>query len=638
MEKHILKASPDITFLSQWGQDLLDQLPSEGHYILNKVRAGSGGTTLYLESDFPCIIASPRSNVLESKHLQYPNTHLFKSKTDKRGPAVYKSELKDYLMMCHYRSPFPNVQKTTPKILVTVDSFKHVVEVLDKEKILGDFTVLVDEFQCLMDDASYKGDTDLEFLFNLHGVKSVCFLSATPIEEDYLEEIPNFEGLPYYQILWDPSVLEKPNLDARPYKKNDSAKSLCQGIIKDYRRDGYFSRKIKDGEIVESKEVVIYLNDVRTIVKVIEENNLPPDDVNVLCSESNDKVPALKKMGVHVGELCANKENPVNRTFTFCTKASFEGVDMYSLSAFTYIFSDGILKWSTHDLLIDVPQILGRQRLDKNPFRTDAILYYRNKWKTESQEEAAGRIQKKVDETLRKIGLYKKAPKDYKKMLIDEIRKRDPKERYSEDYLEVVDNAFGGYDLQMNYLVKNVEIRDWQLAKFVYSHPIYLIKTLDRSLSDHYASQADDAFRKVFSKASGFPAKMMLYAEYRENHPGAIEGLHNNPFIEIKYHSYYETLGLDRLEALRYREKDINDAFKDEQERSRISAEVKDKFVVGQEYRLPVVKEMLRNIYRSLNIQKKAKAKDLKRYIGVKEKQLTTPGSGKREKYYKIVD
>ena len=116
--------------------------------------------------------------------------------------------------MCHYRSPFPNVQKTTPKILVTVDSFKHVVEVLDREKILGDFTVLVDEFQCLMSDANFKGGTDFEFLFNLRGVKSVCFLSATPIEEDYLDEIPNFEGLPYYQIEWDPSVLEKPNLDS----------------------------------------------------------------------------------------------------------------------------------------------------------------------------------------------------------------------------------------------------------------------------------------------------------------------------------------------------------------------------------------------------------------------------------------
>ena len=538
--------------------------------------------------------------------------------------------------MCHYNSPFPNVQKIQPKILVTVDSFKHVVEVLDRENILGDFTVLVDEFQCLMSDASFKGDTDLEFLFNLKGVKSVCFLSATPIEENYLDEIPDFKGLPYYQIEWDPSVLEKPNLDARPYKKNDSAKSLCQEIIKGYRDKGYFSRKIQDGKPVESKEVVIYLNDVRTIVKVIEENNLPPDDVNVLCSESNDKVPALKKMGVHVGELCVDRENPVNRTFTFCTKASFEGVDMYSLSAFTYIFSDGVLKWSTHDLLIDVPQILGRQRLDKNPFRTDAILYYRNKWKTESKEEAAGRIRKKVDETLRKIELYKKASKEFKKMIVDEIRKRDPKERYSEDYLEVVDNAFGGYDLQMNYLVKNVEIRDWELANFVYSHPIYLIKTLDRSLSNHYASRTDDSFRKEFSEASGFSAKMKLYAKYRENHPNSIETLYNNPFIDLKYHSYYDTLGPSRLEALRFREKEIHDAYKDEKETARIKAAVKTVFISGQEYRLPKVKEMLGDIYKSLGIKKTAKAKDIRKYLDVNEKQLTTKKKKKREKYYRI--
>ena len=636
MDKHILKASPAHAFLSEWGQDLLDLLPSEGHFILNKVRAGSGGTTLYLEADFPCIIASPRSNVLESKHLQYPNTHLFKSKTDKRGPAFYKSELKDYLMMCHYKSPFPNVQKTQPKILVTVDSFKHVVEVLNREKILGDFTVLVDEFQCLMSDASFKGDTDLEFLFNLKGVKSVCFLSATPIEENYLDEIPDFEGLPYYQIEWDPSVLEKPNLDARPYKKNDSAKSLCQEIIKKYRRDGYFSRKIQDGKPVESKEVVIYLNDVRTIVKVIEENNLPPDDVNVLCSESNDKVPALKKMGVHVGELCVDRDNPENRTFTFCTRASFEGVDMYSLSAFTYIFSDGILKWSTHDLLIDVPQILGRQRLDKNPFRTDAILYYRNKWKTESKEEAAGRIQKKVDNTLAWIAKYEKAPAEYKKMLVEEVRKRGPKEKYSDDYVEVVDDATGGFKVRFNYLVKNVEIRDWQLAELVYSCPIYLLNTLDRSISEHYSAPSDDTFRKDFSRASGFQAKMRLYSDYRKTHPGATKDLYGNPFIELKYHSYYDTLGPSRLEALRFREKEIHDAYKEEKETTRIRVAVKNRFISGQEYRLPKVKEMLRDIYKSLGIKKAAKAKDIRKYLDVTEKQLTTPGSGKREKYYKV--
>lgn len=636
MDKTILKVPVAHTYLSEWGQELLDLLPSTGHYILNKVRPGSGGTTLYLESNDPCIIVSPRCNVLESKHRQFPGTHLFKSKTDRRGPAVYKSELRDYLAMCFYCSPFPGIRKKIPKILVTVDSFKHVYEVLAEKRILGDFTVLVDEFQCLMSDASFKGKTELEFLFNLHGVKSVCFLSATPIDEDYLDEIPDFQGIPYYQLEWDKSVLEKPNLDARPYKKKESAKSLCQEIIRNYRKNNYFSRKIVDGGMVEAKEVVIFLNDVRTIVKIIEENALEPDEVNVLCSESNENVPALKKKGIHVGELCTDKENPKNRTFTFCTKASFEGVDLYSKSAFTYIFSDGILKWSTHDLLIDVPQILGRQRLSCNPFQHDAVLYYRNNSKAESRQHASERIQGKVDNTLSWIEKYEKAPDEIKKMLVDEVRKRSAKERYADDYVEVVDDATGGFKVRLNYLVKNVEIRDWQLSEFVYSNPIYLLRTLDQSVSNHYSAPSDDSFRKSFTKASGFQAKMKLYTDYRREHPESAKDLYGNPFIEIKYHSYYDTLGPSRLETLRFREKEIQEAYRNEQETTSIREKVKNKFLEGREYRLPVVKQALQDIYDSLQIKRKAKAKDLKRYLDVVEKQHTTPGSGKREKYYKV--
>jgi len=45
---------------------------------------------------------------------------------------------------------------------------------------------------------------------------------------------------------------------------------------------------------------------------------------------------------------------------------------------------------------------------------------------------------------------------------------------------------------------------------------------------------------------------------------------------------------------------------------------------------------MLKDIYKSLGIKKAAKAKDIRKYLDVTEKQLTTPGSGKREKYIKV--
>ena len=65
------------------------------------------------------------------------------------------------------------------------------------------------------------------------------------------------------------------------------------------------------------------MNEVATILQVIKDAKLDPNDVNVLCSVSNKRIPELTRLGVHVGELCTDEENPVNRTFTFCTRASF---------------------------------------------------------------------------------------------------------------------------------------------------------------------------------------------------------------------------------------------------------------------------------------------------------------------------
>ena len=46
---------------------------------------------------------------------------------------------------------------------------------------------------------------------------------------------------------------------------------------------------------------------------------------------------------------------------------------------------------------------------------------------------------------------------------------------------------------------------------------------------------------------------------------------------------------------------------------------------------------MLKDIYKILGIKRAAKAKDIRKYLDVDEKQLTTPDSGKREKYYKVL-
>ena len=634
-------------YLSQW-KELLNLLPDTGKYILNKEKTGCGGTTTFLDSDMPCILVSPRSNMLYSKSGQYPNAHLFRTKNDtSTSPVRLKERLRDYINGCIHFTP-GGISKTIPKILVTIDSYPYVAEQLLFMGLLQNFTVVVDEFQCLMSDSKFKGKTEIEFLHNLHGIKNVCYLSATPIDESYIQNLPDFSDVDYYiKLDWDPSVLESPNLSMQQYKAKESSKSICKDIITRYRVDGYFAQKIVDGQVVSSKEVVIFLNDVRTITQIIEENHLQPDEVNVLCSASNKYVKDLRRLGVHIGELCTNKSNPVNRTFTFASRANFEGVDLYSNQAFTYIFSDGVLDWNRNDLLIDVPQILGRQRLSTNPFRKDAILYYRANSRTDSNA-IVERIKAKDAETDKWIAKFNASDAETKKMLMDGIRKRSDKTRYADDYLEVVDDSInGGYLVRKNNLVIATELRDWQISTYVYSNSMSIIKTVvdDTNInviSDHgFITQggcpALDRFKKEFFKTSNFPEQMRIYCDTRDGHPELTNELYQNSFIPMYYHQYYDTLGSARIRTLGYRKKDVADASAYVIQKNMVQAECRKVFSVGQRYRFPDVKTQLQLIYNSLGIRATAKANDLEGLMDVQKQQLTTQQTGKRELYYLIL-
>ena len=633
-------------YLSDW-HELLNILPQEGKYILNKVNTGCGGTTLFLKSQEPCILVSPRSNVLYSKAEQFTEAHLFRKRTDtSTSVPTLKDRLRDYINACIYCSPWGNHHPIIPKILVTIDSYPHVAELLQHMGLLKEFTVLVDEFQCLMSDSKFKGRTELEFLHNLRGVKSVCYMSATPIEENYINCFPDFDDVSnYFKLIWSPAVLESPNLDMRTYKPKQSSKSICKEIIQDYKNRGFFAQKIIDENLVKSNEVVIFLNDVRTIVQIIKENNLEPNDVNVLCSPSNKYVKDLKMLGVHIGELATDPANPKNRTFTFVTRASFEGVDFYSNSAFTYIFSDGVLDWNKNDLIIDTPQILGRQRLNQ-PFRKDAVLYYRADSKTDT-DEAVNRIRKKSEATRRWIEKFNQSDEETKMMLKDGIQKRSDQTRYADDYVEIVDDMQGGFIIRENYLVKSTEMRDYELSAYVYNSPINIIRTItentDINVTSNYGFStlsnhpALDRFKHDFFKATTFPDKMRYYSEIRTMHPECTNELYQTPFIDYRFHYYYDTLGEQRIKMLRYREKDIIEAASAATIVQKIKEECEKHFLAGKYYRISDVKAILQTIYHKLGVNRTAKAIDIVEFIpSAVRRQLTTPATCKRELYYEI--
>lgn len=636
-------------YMSQHKNYLLNGgLPLNEKFILNKSIPGCGGTSMFLESDLPLVLISPRVQVLKEKHKQnieerqrentIIETFLFQSSyksSKKREEDICNmmSELNWYIKNCMSSNPF--VVKKVPKILVTLDSAEKVLDVIKGLNMLDEFLYVVDEFQCLMGDANFKGSTDMNFLTQINSmVNRICYLSATPIPDWYLDEIPEFCGLSYFKLNWDSSVLEEPTVRELQMKKGESTDKICESIIADYRANGYFGRKInlETGEIVYSKEVCIFLNEVKKIKDIILKNNISPDEVTILCAESSAS--ELPK-GYSIGGLSTDKNNPINKPFTFCTKASFEGVDFYSDNAITYIFIDGNKPWQTLDIFLDIPQILGRQRLDKNPFKHDATIYYKVKPSVETEQEFRAKQYEMLMQTDLIINEFNSATENMQKILIKNVAEKSPDKKFKDDYIDIIrDINTNSLTIGINNLVKVARMNDWVQRSHFYNHPFQLMTSIQSAITTKQKPLELKEFEKCYYTAVA-SRKLELYSTFRHSYPQYREWLFANPFVAFEYHAWYDSLGFDKIEACKFNEEAVERAYNEGLLLQPIINECRNVFQVGVLYKKDDVKNTLQKIYDSLGlVGKRAKAVELPMYLNVEEAWYSE--GGKRNKGYRI--
>ena len=184
MKKEMIKIPANIKYLTEREKFIEEfgkpfELPNG---ILNKEIPGCGATTVALTDEHKTIICSPRNELLKNKHEQYPDTLLVIGGVDTK-------EIETYLQTAEL-----------PKILVSYDSVYKLIGCI---KYKSDWRVLVDEFQCLLADSSFKSEIELHFLDNSRSFPYVTFLSATPILDKYLEQIDHFKDMNYYQLDWE---------------------------------------------------------------------------------------------------------------------------------------------------------------------------------------------------------------------------------------------------------------------------------------------------------------------------------------------------------------------------------------------------------------------------------------------------
>lgn len=625
---------PSCRYMSDYDKLINDLLPIYGKFILNKTLTGCGGTSLFLNSGLMVVIISPRIQVLKNKHKQYPDSFLFHIPQCGDRPSAIKQkmeELNSYLHLHYGLTPFG--QPPPAKILVTLDSVGKVLSVLESCSIIDKFLFVVDEFQCLMGDAIFKGTVDMNFLVNIDNrARRICYLSATPIPEIYLDYIPQLANLPYYKLQWDPAVIEEPTLKVRQMKKGENAVKLCTELIQKYRNNGYFERKIIQGNVVYSREACIFLNEVKSIIRIIEKNNLLPEEVTILCSES--KSSELPK-GFTIGGLCTDRNNPINKTFTFCTKASFEGVDFYSTNASAYIFIDGGKEWLSLDVAIDLSQILGRQRLDSNPFRHDATLYYKTVPNPVTEVEFRQKQSEMEQTTKERLDMYDASQEQSKKWLVDLHLKISPEEKFVSDYVDVIQEN-GQSTLGFNYLVMAAKWNQWYQRRYYYSNSHQLISGIQSALGIGRKPVEVRDFESWYNNASD-KDKLAGYADFRNKYPQYDEWIFQNPFINLRFHQWYATLGYSTLKRVNFKEDKVINIYNEYYVQDLIKTACINAFEVGKIYSLKDVKNMLQQIYDHAGFSgKTAKATDLGTYL-CSQKVQRTDGQGNRLWYIEIL-
>jgi len=660
MKKETIEVPKGIRFLSEWNGFTIPDYPC----IIDKKIPGCGFTEYCITNSEDIILCSPRKLLLENKENQHPGEILYVKNELDQDEAVdkdlekvtkgstkvstrlvditpeevrrkiieeLKNKIKSYVDQCY-------CEKKPIKILVTYDSFRLVKETLGS--LLGSFRIVVDEFQSIFTDSRFKSGTELEFISQLQNLNKVSFVSATPMIDEYLEQLDEFKDLPYIELDWktqDPLRVLKPDLIIKTCR---SVNEPAYEIISKYLSGEFESVNYRDenGDIqtIESREAVFYVNSVSNILGIINKCGLKPEQCNILVARTPDNVLKLKRRlgkGWKIGKIPLKGES--HKMFTFCTRTVYLGADFYSTNARTIVLSDANIETLSVDISLDLPQILGRQRNDSNPWKNRAEFYYKTSKVVKSRDEFNAFINEKLKKTNDLLISYESSPDTSKGTLAGEYLKLAQTFNYKSHYVAV--NQHTGKNLVpiLNKLVLVSEQRAFDIQQVDYKDRFSVFNTL-KSLSLVDRDDEVVKFLTAFNNLSQFPDKMKLLCETVLEKEELSVILDQIPLI---YKSIYTVLGVDRCRNLKYRkgnlEKELNGQRDSGFSSTALSEAILKNFEEDQLYMRKEIKEKLKKIYSDLGSTRIPKATDLEEYFELKRCVFTV--NGKREEGFRLI-
>lgn len=661
-----------IRYISEWNEFRFNKFPNK--CIINKQLPGCGFTEYCINGPENVILCSPRKMLLENKKDQHPddvylvvNEMEKESEVDKDLSKEPKSvnideegdEKKDNSEI--YERLYREIDTYTyqrylnnqpAKILVTYDSYRIVKDILEKLRIFDRFITVVDEFQSILHDSRFKSNTELGFLLHLQQSPTAYFVSATPMMEKYLEMLDEFKDLPYFDLDWeaaDSSRIIRPSLKVLTMK---SVGTKAEEVIQSYLSGDFEEITVmRNGQPVKviSDEAVFYVNSVNHIISMIKKNNLTPEQCNILCSRTDDNAKRIKrKLGKKfvIGKVPKKTEKP--KMFTFCTRTVYLGADFYSLCSRSFIFSDSNSDCLAVDIAEDLPQILGRQRLQDNPWKNTANFYYRitADYREMKESDFQAILNRKTKDTESLLRAYGEVSLDEDKYtLAKNYQILAKSQNYKDNYVavnKVINSQTGNVILKpvTNKLVLVNEIRAFQIQQVDYRDRFSVFSSIRSNLTkDDIINRDVTRFLCIYDTLTTMLEKFKMLCEYpvsKEVIQIVLDQIADSD--EIK--SYYLLLGPDRLKKLHYNITNIRRelgivTFSPEL----LNNTIHQNFNPGEKYTLANLKAKLGDLYSSISYTAVPKANDILEYFEVKEVQNTmlVDGVKKRIRSYELL-
>ena len=674
MNKIVIPVPAYIRYMSEWQGFNLSMFPDK--CIINKQLPGCGFTEYFLTSNENVIGAVPRRMLGLNKYDQHKeDVYLVRNEMDKdlSTDKDISKEVKDYSKILTeeeiqkleterkeqnnkiYTRIYYEIEAYIKsrresykpyKILVTYDSYRIVYQILKELGIFNEFFVVVDEFQSILHDARFKSTTENQFLSYLRKSDKVIFLSATPMLDDYLSLLKDFKDLPYYTLDWaaeNPGRIKKPHLEIRTMRSvGTKAKEILTKFL-----NGDYESAIVLGEngnpkVIFSDEIIFYVNSVNHIISIIKNNGLTPEQVNIICADNDDNRKKIqKKLGkkFDIGSIPLKGEKA--KPITLCTRTAYLGVDFYSKTATTYIFSDANIDSLAVDISEDLSQILGRLRDEENPWFNCAFFFYRitadyRKMREEDFKRVLAEKQKETENLLNIYSMVKNNSEKYS--LAKNYQFIAKNANYKGNYVgvDVVYNDATGDKILVpgvNELVYVNELRAFQIQQIDYADRFTVFSTIHNKLTkDDSVNQEVSNFLEVFYNLPTMYEKLKILCEGGLSSQ-AVEIVLGQMSDSDDIKSYYTTLGPDRLRALAYNKTYIKKELGIVMfNHLLLQNHIYMDFKVGDKLTLSDIKIRLKNIYDEINYKAAPKGSDLENYFEIKECLIPVEENGKKKR------